>query len=180
MTTTLVALLRGINVGGRTRVGMADLQRLFAGLGHTGVSTYLQSGNVIFTPAAGAVAQVAGGVEERITAELGVKVTVLLRSGEDLARVVAGNPFAGGAADPAKLHVTFLAGTPAPERIDRLEAPPGEADELSLSGLEVYLHCPNGYGRTKLNNSFFERRLGVPATTRNWKTVTTLAELAAH
>jgi uncharacterized protein (DUF1697 family) len=178
MTTKLVALLRGVNVAGRT-LGMADLRRLFVDLGHTDVATYLQSGNVIFTPAAGPRSRLSAAIEQRIAAELDLTVTVLVRSGKDLAQVVAGNPFTSRSADPATLHVTFLADRPGADRVKHLEAPSGVPDELSLAGREVYLHCPNGYGRTKLNNSFFERRLGVAATTRNWRTVTTLHELAA-
>jgi uncharacterized protein (DUF1697 family) len=92
--------------------------------------------------------------------------------------VVAANPFLDGSADLAKLHVTFLAEAPDPERAARLEAPAGQPDELSLAGREVYLHTPDGYGRSKLSNAFLEKRLGVAATTRNWKTVGKLKELS--
>lgn len=176
MTTRYVALLRGINVGGRTRVAMDDLRRLFADLGHGDVTTYIQSGNVLFDadgPADGAAAPVAAAIEEGIAAELGLSVTVVLRSATELDAVVDANPFAGRVPDPSKLHVTFLAAEPA----GTVEAPPGVADELALVGREVYLHCPGGYGRTKLDNGFFERRLGVPATTRTWTTVRKLRDL---
>jgi len=177
--TRYVALLRGINVGGRTRVAMADLRRLALDLGHTQVETYVQSGNLLFGSPAGKPARLAGELERRIAKDLGVSVTVLVRTGDDLARVVAANPFLGGSADPAKLHVTFLAAAPDPERGAQLEAPAGQPDQLSLAGREVYLHTPNGYGRSKLSNAFLEKRLGVAATTRNWKTVGRLAELAS-
>lgn len=94
--------------------------------------------------------------------------------------MVAGNPFLGGSADPAKLHVTFLAEAPDRARAAALVAPAGQPDQLSLVGTDVYLHCPDGYGRTKLNNAFLEQKLSVAASTRNWKTVGTLAELARH
>ncbi|HEX2186287.1 MAG TPA: hypothetical protein VHN78_12360, partial [Chloroflexota bacterium] len=81
--------------------------------------------------------------------------------------------------DLSALHVTFLARTPPRDRAARLETTAGEADECALAGREVYIYCPHGYGRTKLNNAFIERRLGVAATTRNWKTVTTLRDLAS-
>ncbi|MCD0481044.1 DUF1697 domain-containing protein [Streptacidiphilus sp. ASG 303] len=175
-----IALLRGVNVGGRTRVGMADLRELFTGLGHGDVRTYLQSGNVVFTAAADRDARtLAAEAEERIAAELGVDTAVLLRTGGDLARILASHPFAGEEPDPAALHVTFLAEEPAPDRAARLEVPPGETARFSLQGREVHLHCPDGYGRTKLNNAFVERRLGVAATTRNRRTVTALHALAA-
>ena len=92
--------------------------------------------------------------------------------------MVAGNPFLGRGANLSGLHVTFLSEAPAPERAARLAAPEREPAELVLAGREVYLRCPDGYGRTKLNNAFFERRLALPATTRNWRTVTALRELA--
>ena len=124
-------------------------------------------------------ARVAGEIERRIARDLGVTVTVLVRTADDLAQVVATNPFVRRETDPVTLHVTFLAEAPEPERVTRLETPSGEPDELALVGREVYLHCPNGYGRTKLNNAFIERRLGVAATTRNWRTVTTLCDLVS-
>ncbi len=160
-------------------VAMGDLRRLFDALGHVDVTTYLQSGNVVFTSPGDAAARVAAALEERIATELGVTVTVLLRTGADLDHVVAGNPFVRRGADPAKLHVTFLADAPDAGAVKGLAAPTGEPDELVAASREVYLHCPNGYGRTKLNNAYFERRLRVAATTRNWKTVTKLRELAA-
>ena len=163
-----VALLRGINVGGRAKVAMADLRAVFESLGFDDVRTYIQSGNVVF----GSSKTVdAAAVEKRIAAEMGVEPTVLLRTAKEMATVAEGNPFA----DTDGLHVTFLAAKPK----GTVEVPEGQPDELAVVGREVYLRCPNGYGRTKVNNTFLEKQLGVPATTRNWKTVTTLAELAA-
>jgi uncharacterized protein (DUF1697 family) len=175
--TTYVALLRGINVGGNSKVGMADLWRVFVTLGHADVQSYLQSGNVIFSSAADASSRSTEEIERRVARDLGVTVTVLLRSANELAQIVAGNPFVGRETDPTKLHVTFLADAPGHEGAARLETAGAEPDELALVGREVFLHCPNGYGRTKLNNAFLERRLGVAATTRNWRTVTALRDL---
>ena len=172
MTTRYVALLRGINVGGRTKVGMGDLRRLFTDLGHGNVTTYIQSGNVLFDTT-GPAARIATGIEERIAADLGLSVTVILRSAAELERVAGANPFVGRVPDDSKLHVTFLARPPTAT----VEPPAGVTDELAVAGREVYLHCPGGYGRTKLDNAFFERRLGVPATTRAWRTVGKLREL---
>lgn len=173
MTTRYVALLRGINVGGRTKVAMDDLRRVFGELGHGNVTTYIQSGNVLFD-AAGSASRITAGIEERIAADLGQSVTVILRSTAELARVAAANPFVGRVPDEAKLHVTFLARRPTAP----VEAPAGVVDELVVAGREVYLHCPGGYGRTKLDNAFFERRLNVPATTRTWRTVLKLLDLS--
>ena len=174
---TYVALLRGVNVAGKNKLPMADLRDLLTGLGLHDVRTYLQSGNAVFShPAAGA-GQLAGRLEKGL-AEAGVPARVLLRRHDELATVLSGNPFLAREPDPAKLHVTFLLDPPAPDRTGRLQVPAGETGVLSLRDREIYLHCPDGYGRTKLNNTFIETRLGAIATTRNWRTVCALAELA--
>jgi uncharacterized protein (DUF1697 family) len=174
---TYVALLRGINLGAKKRVSMTDLRALFTSLGAEDVTTYVQSGNVVFKSGEGS-AKLAAGIERRIRRDLGLTVTVLLRTKPQLAKVVTGNPFAKRVKDPTKLHVTFLAETPNRSRVRRLDREHGEPDEFRVVGREVYLHCPNGYGRSKLTNAYFEKELGVAATTRNWKSVTKLAELA--
>jgi uncharacterized protein (DUF1697 family) len=157
---------------------MADLEALFAALGHADVATYLQSGNVVFTSTVGSPSALARGIEERIATDLDLDVTVLLRISDELAGVVEANPFVGGGADPAELHVTFLADEPDPSAVGAADGGGFGPDEFRILGREVYLRCPNGYGRSKLSNAFWEKRLGVAATTRNWKTVTTLHELA--
>lgn len=178
--TKYIALLRGINVGGNAKIAMKDLRGLFTDMGFGSVQTYLQSGNVVFdAPDAQTPGELAAGIEKRIAGDLGVSLTVLLRTAESLARTLAQNPYLDREDDPAKLHVTFLAQEPTAEQTARLEVPAGETAVFSLAGDEIHLHVPDGYGRTKLNNAFIERRLGVPATTRNWKTVNALYELAA-
>lgn len=174
---TYAALLRGVNVG-KNKLAMADLRALLTDLGGERVETYLQSGNAVFGHATADPAALAGTIEQGL-ADLGVTSRVLLRTGAELAEVLAGNPYLARESDPAKLHVTFLAGPPEPDRTERLQVPAGETGTFSVHGREVYLHCPNGYGRTKLTNSFFESRLATAATTRNWRTVTALSELTA-
>jgi uncharacterized protein (DUF1697 family) len=175
---TYVALLRGINLGSRNRVSMPDLRELFLALGSENVETYVQSGNVVFESATRDAAKLTAEIEKRIAGDLGLEVTVLLRTKAQLAKLLAGNPFSKSEKDPTKLHVTFLAAKPAAARVRELDAKYGDPDEFRVVGPDVYLHTPGGYGRSKLSNAYFERRLGVPATTRNWKTVTKLAELA--
>ena len=172
-----IVLLRGINLGPNKRVPMAELRELFSGAGFEDVRTYVQSGNVVFKSPKSA-AQLVGAIERAISSAFGLDVTVLVRSKQELAKVVAGNPFAGRAAEVTHLHVTFLAAAPAAGRVRDLRAREFAPEELAVHGREVYLHCPNGYGRTKLNNAFLEKQLGVAGTTRNWRTVTTLADLA--
>jgi uncharacterized protein (DUF1697 family) len=177
MAKSYVALLRGINLGSRNKVSMADLRELLVSVGAEDVQTYVQSGNAVFKSQDGE-AEIAAAVEEEIGRRLGLDVTVLVRTKAEIARIVAGNPFAKSGKEPASLHVTFLAEKPSRARIGKLDPKRGGDDELRVVGREVYLHCPNGYGRSKLSNAYFEKELGVAATTRNWKTVTKLAELA--
>jgi uncharacterized protein (DUF1697 family) len=176
-TSTYVALLRGINLGARNKVAMADLRALLAELGAADVATYLQSGNAVFK-SAGRRGELAAAVEQGLRRDLGVDVKVLLRTRKELESVVGANPFARR--DAKALHVTFLDGKPEATKVKRLDARRSEPDEFRVVGREVYLHCPNGYGRSKLSNAYFEKELGVAATTRNWKTVTALAELASR
>jgi uncharacterized protein (DUF1697 family) len=175
---TFVAMLRGVNVGARNKIKMADLEALFVGLGHTAVVTYIQSGNVVFKTRSKSAAAVSRGIEERITRDLGLDVRVLVRTHDELAKVARVNPFLKSGADVARLHVTFLAAEPDPALVRAVAAFNAGVDEFRVVGREVYLHCPNGYGNTKINNGFFEKRLQAIATTRNWNTVTKLVELA--
>jgi uncharacterized protein (DUF1697 family) len=174
---TYVALLRGINLGARNKVSMQDLRALFADLGAEDVATYVQSGNVVFR-SADSPGKLTDAIEKRIRRDLSLDVTVLVRTQRQLAKLVAANPFADDVSDLTKLHVTFLADKPDQARVRKLDPTLSEPDELCVIGQEVYLHCPNGYGRSKLSNAYFEKQLDVRATTRNWRTVTKLAELA--
>ena len=176
---TYVALLRGINVGGRKKVSMADLRALVEAVGAEDVATHLQSGNVILRSREPAAA-LGPAIEAAIERELGIDVTVVLRTGAQLRKVVGGNPLAGRESDPKKLHVAFLAETPERSRVAKLDPARAEPDVFHVAGREIYLHYPNGYGRSKLTNAWLEQQLGVAATTRNWRTVTRLAELAGR
>jgi uncharacterized protein (DUF1697 family) len=175
---THVALLRGINVSGQKRVKMAELVALFASLGLRGVRTCVQSGNVLFeAPEAGAPT-LAARIERAIEERFGFAVEVILRTAEDLEKVVAGSPFAGDpSAGDVRVYVTFLKTAPEKRLVSSLAMNEAEGERYAVRGREIYLFCPNGYGKTKLGNVAFEKKLGVVATTRNWKTTTTLLEL---
>jgi uncharacterized protein (DUF1697 family) len=175
--STYVALLRGINVGGKSAVQMGELRSLFTSLGHSDVRTYVQSGNVVFASTE-AGSHIAEGLEHRIEEVFGLQVPVLLRTAEELTEVAAGNPFLGTIDDLAKLHVVFLDDRPAPSGVAGLDPDRSPPDELAVSRREVYLRLPHGAGRTKLTVDYFERALGTRATARNWRTVTKLLELA--
>ncbi len=174
-----VSLLRGINVSGQRKIRMADLAEAYESLGFENVATYLQSGNVVFAANTRSAAEIASSLEGQIRSCFGCDVTVLIRTARDLQRVVEGNPYSAEAAkDPRKVHVTFLARRPTRAKVRGIEAPAPGDDVFSPGSQEIYLHCPGGYGRTKLNNAFFERKLGLSATTRNWRTVEALHQMA--
>ena len=143
---TNVAMLRGVNVGGRNRIKMPALADVFTALGHTDVVTYIQSGNVVFRSRSKSSAALARAIAERITLDLGVEVSVLIRSRDELAAVVEANPFLRTKADPGRLHVTFLAELPDGDAVRALEKFDAGPDEARVVGREVYLHCPKGYG----------------------------------
>ncbi|MEU5780418.1 DUF1697 domain-containing protein [Micromonospora lupini] len=177
--TRYVALLRGVNVG-TTRLAMADLRRIVTDLGHDDAKTYLQSGNVAFGSTVRDAEKLAAGIERALADELGLTVPVLVRSGRELAAVVGGNPYAEVEDEPTRLLVAFLATPPKKTVVDALAVPGGENVSFTVSGREVFLHFPDGgYGRSKFTNAYLEKKLAVVATTRNWKSVRALAELAA-
>lgn len=167
--TTYVALLRGINVGGHNKVPMAELRELFAELGHPGARTFIQSGNVVFdaeTDAATLAAEVSAGIARRF----GHTVPVLVRDRAELDAVLAADPFAGRGLDPAKVGVVFLSAPVAPVTV-----PPPHPEEAVVVGRELFIHYPDGMGKSKLDRSGFFKQLGdVATTTRNWRTVTKL------
>jgi uncharacterized protein (DUF1697 family) len=175
MMSRYAAMLRGINVGSHKRISMADLRRIFDSMGARNVETYVQSGNVAFDGLSGARADLAAKIRESIGADLGHDVAVVLRTHAELAAVIGTRPF--GDASEERLYVTFLAETPELSRLRALTNAGFEPDEFKVRGTEVYLQVPNGYGRSKLSNEWFEKKLGVTATTRNWRTVTALAGL---
>jgi uncharacterized protein (DUF1697 family) len=170
---TLVALLRGINVGGRRKVPMADLRALCDGLGLRRTRTYIQSGNVAFdTDAEPAVvsARLATAMEERF----GFPIPVVLRSAAELEGTLARVPFE----DLERVHVAFLDRAPGAEAVASLDPDRSPGDRVVVVGADAYLHLPNGMGRTKLTNDWIDRKLGVVSTARNWRTVEALAALA--
>jgi uncharacterized protein (DUF1697 family) len=177
-STTFVALVRGINVGGKKVVAMADLRSALAELGLQDVTSYIQSGNVVFRAASGDAAGLEGALERRIADAFGLDVRVVLRTRDELVAVVEGNPFVDSA-DLAQLHVAFLDREPEPGAVAELDPGRSPPDEFELRGREIYLRLPNGMGRTKLSGDYFERRLGVAVTARNWRTVLKLVELSA-
>ena len=176
--STYVALLRGINVGGKNMIPMAALRSSLTELGYEDVVTYIQSGNIVFRSPRGKADDVAAAIERQISATFGKSVTVIVRTPAELEAIAERNPFLTAAADVSKLHVVFLASPPAPEAAAGLDPERSPPDEFRLEGREIFLHLPNGMGRSKLSIDYFERKLRVAATARNWKTLLTLIALA--
>ncbi len=174
-----ISLLQGINVGGQKKIAMEALREHYRSVGAVNVQTYVQSGNVMFTTDEENPAKLTKKIEARILEACGFSVKVFLRTSADFRRILADNPFLKDRKEnPGKLHVTFLYQPVDQATWSKVTAPPGIVDELIPSETEVYLFCPDGYGKTKLSNSFFERKIKVPVTTRNWNTVEALYRMA--
>lgn len=172
-----IAILRGINVSGQKKILMKELIRYLESLGFTNVQTYIQSGNVIFESEQEEGLKLL--IENKIKTIYGFDVPVQVHEVEYFVHVLENNPFlVNNEVDEKFLHVTFLGDAPDSKLVDVLEERDLGTDEFVINKREIYLYCPNGYGRTKLTNTFFERKLKVSATTRNWKTVTNLVALS--
>ena len=176
--TTFVALLRAVNVGGRNQLSMSALRALFESFGYADVKSYIQSGNIIFDSSPRKSAVLALEVEEALAGALGQPIDVVIRSAAELKSVTESNPFLGRVPDPTKLHVVFLNHAPDRARVKALDSSRFEPDEFALGAREIYLHCPDGLGRSKLPPALGAKLAPIPATVRNWNTVTKLAELA--
>jgi uncharacterized protein (DUF1697 family) len=185
-----VALLRGINVGGRNKVPMADLREVVTSLGHTGVSTYIQSGNVLFSTTEDDTAKLAAALESAIEDRFGIWSSVVVLSRDELARVLAANPYPDEP-NPRMVHVVFLNGSPPKTLLDRIMAAQsavaakGSRDTAQLAGQALFLHTPDGYGTSELAQNVLKilappkkSRPGLAATARNWATATKLLSLS--
>ena len=175
----VICLLRGVNVGGRHKIKMDALRELCGSLKLSGACTHLQSGNVIFQAPDRSVATLAAKIEGGIERTFGFHSDVILRTPAELQEIISNNPFAGmPALDHARLLVYFLArdpGSDARAKILKIDTGP---EELRVGARELYIYFPNGMARPKLSFAALDRALKVPATGRNWNTVTKLLEIA--
>jgi uncharacterized protein (DUF1697 family) len=181
MRNPFISLLRAINVSGKNRIQMEALRAVYENLGYTQVTSYLQSGNLVFDGAGQNALQIERRLEAAILAEFGMSIPVLIRSKGEIEAILERSPFdTQEELDPAKLAVVFLKTAPAGAAVDALKAPKDSPEAFYLSGREIFVYYPNRLGRSKLSNNFFESKLGVAATTRNWNTVKALYALAAE
>jgi uncharacterized protein (DUF1697 family) len=187
---THVALLRGINVGGRNKVPMTELREVVTSLGHTGVTTYIQTGNVLFTSAASSTGELAASLEPAIAAAFGIWASVVVLTRDELAKVLSDNPYPDEA-NPKLVHVVFLNSAPPDDLLDRIiaaesaAAAKGSRDTITVIGQAIFLHTPDGFGNSELAQSLFrkistptaQKKAAIAATARNWATATKLLAL---
>jgi uncharacterized protein (DUF1697 family) len=175
---TYVSMLRGINVGGQRKIMMGDLKDLYQFLDFKDVKTYIQSGNVVFQYIELSPLELASQIEKKIKEVYDFEVAVIIRTKDELQKIIENNPFKNE--DVNKLYITFLSETPSTWPITGIEKKKHGSEKFVVSEKEIYLFIPGGYGRTKLSNDFFEKKLNLSTTTRNWKTVNKLFEIAKY
>lgn len=183
MSSTFVALLRGINVGGKNSLRMKDLVAIFERAGCAHVRNYIQSGNVVFEAEPARAGVLATHVSAEIETRFGLRVPVMLRSARELRAVASKNPFLGTDASLVSLvslYVMFLADDPGKSRAASLDPERSPPDRFVVRGREIYFACPNGVGRSKLTSAWFDAKLGTVSTARNWNTLLKLVAMCGE
>lgn len=174
---TYVAVLRGINVSGQRIIAMKDLKALFIKEGFGNVMTYIQSGNVVFGSSESDTKKLEKQISALIQNHYNFSVPVLVLSRENISEILEKNPYIDREKDTNKLHVTLLEKIPEEKALASCRDEQYQSDEFTITDTTIYLYCPDGYGMTKFSTTFFEKKLGVQATTRNWKTMIALKDL---
>jgi uncharacterized protein (DUF1697 family) len=172
------ALLRAVNLVRHNRIVMADLRRILGDLGYGGVITHLQSGNAVFTSELPS-AMLEQDIADALAEHAGLRCAVMVRTGVELAAVLAANPLGREPVNPARFFVSFLAAEPAPAATAEFAALDIGPERAWVLGREAYFWIPQDVQASKLSSAFLEKRLGVAGTARNWNTVSKLAELTA-
>ena len=175
-----IALLRGVNVGGKALM-MSDLLESLKSKNFKNVKSHIQSGNIIFEENEIDSGKLEVKIENIINKAFNISISVIIRTEKELEKIIDNNPLVKTTnKDIDKLHVTFLKVVPSTETITTLEILKDKNEKYAANGKEIYLYCPNGYGRTKLNNANIEKKLKTTATTRNWKTTLKLFDLSGN
>ncbi|HSM30328.1 MAG TPA: DUF1697 domain-containing protein [Woeseiaceae bacterium] len=172
-----IALLRGINVGGRNVLPMDSLSKVFTEAGCEQVITYIQSGNVVFEADIRSKDEFAESISNAVEKQHGFRPRVSLFTGHSLCNAIAANPFPEAVSEPKSLHILFLERTPETARIDDAKALLAGSESIEVIGLYLFLHAPDGIGQSRFAKGV-EQKLGMHATARNWRTVKKIAELA--
>lgn len=176
---TYLSILRGINVGGHKLIKMEALRKIYTNLGYQNVQTYIQSGNVIFQASNNNEKVLEEEITQKILTDFSFEVPVIVKDLVELKSIVENNPFLKGSSKELDyLHVTFLSAEPKKTDVEKISLDKYLPDEFKLIGKVIYLYCPNSYSKSKLTNNFFESKLKSTTTTRNWKTVNELLNIA--
>ena len=174
-----VTFLRGVNMAGHCTIKMADLLSLYKKLGFKDAVNYIQSGNVVFTSDYD-VEKIASDIENAILKKFNYNVPVMVRTAEAIQKIKHLNPYLQDKDfEPAKSSVIFLLNEPDNDQLARVADINYPPDSFKIIGREIFIYCPNGFGRTKLYTNFFENKMKVTGTARNWKTMTAIAEIAS-
>ena len=177
---TYISFLRGINMTGHNSIKMADLADLYQKLGFKDAKTYIQSGNVIFSCDGGSnEAELGLKIEQDILVKFNYNVPVMLRTNQELTDLYTTNPFLEEPDfDPSKMAVIFLHEEPSDNQLQKVVDVDYSPDNFKIIGREIYIYCTNGFGRTQIYTNFFEKKMGVSGTGRNWKTITTILSMS--
>ncbi len=173
-----IALLRGVNVGGKNKLPMADLVQCVSAAGGADVQTYIQSGNFVFAAKRSDAARIARLTSERIAKRFGFQPVIVVRSAEEVRAAIDANPFLKKGADPDAVFLGFLADLPEASRVSGLDPRRSPGDSFQVLGREIHLHLPNGVAKSKLTNAHFDSKLATTSTFRNLRTVLKLLEMA--
>jgi len=175
-----ISFLRGVNMTGHNSIKMTDLSELFLKIGLKDAETYIQSGNVVFSEIGEILpSDLTSSIEQAILNRFNYAIPVMIRSRKELADLFTSNPFLEEPGfDPSKMAVIFLHDEPSDNQLRKVEDVDYPPDKFEIIGREIYTYCPNGFGKTKIYTNFFEKKMGVSGTARNWKTITTLLAIA--
>jgi uncharacterized protein (DUF1697 family) len=177
---TYISLLRGVNMAGHNQIRMTDLALLMKKTGFKDAETYIQTGNIIFSsPDDLTEIEITSKIEEAIYKKFGSKISAIVRTEKEMRKTSELNPFLSEKDfDPAKMAVLFLTEKPSDGQVEKVANVNYPPDKFQISGSEIFIYCPNGFGRTKLYTNFFENKMKVTGTARNWKTINAILDIA--
>ncbi len=176
---TYIALLRGINVSGQKKIKMAELKESLETLSFSAVVTYIQSGNIVFKSVENSAESLENKIHKKILIDFGFEVPVLVKTHQELLDTIHNNPFQKDTSkDSTLFYIVFLKEKPKAENIAKLETYDYSPEEYIIDNKIIYFYAANGAGNAKMNNNFFENKLKVKATSRNWRTTHKMVELS--
>jgi uncharacterized protein (DUF1697 family) len=177
---TFISLLRGVNMAGHNKIKMTDLSSLYKKIGLKDVETFIQSGNVVFTdPGNLSETDLTEQIEDAVSKKFKYNIPVIIRTPEEFREIVSLNPFSDVENfNPEKLAVIFLYEKPSEAQIEKVKNIDYPPDKFIINGKEIFIYCPNGFGKSKIYTGFFENKMKVSGTGRNWNTINALLKIA--